>query len=145
MLGAMLLVSSISSIASAQTVPNYTQSIRDLRSARYFLNQPDRNPGIQQNTSLAIGAIDQALNQLVGAANSVGQPANMSEPVNTNPGGQGRLHRAMTLIMSARSNIVYAKEADPNAHSYRQSAITPISQAATYTKRAITASHRDAS
>lgn len=115
--------------------PRYLHALTDLYQAHALLNHPDEW-NVVRDQKKADQEVVEAIRRVRTAARYDGKNLDDHPGVDANTSHRDRLHRALTLLYSAR-NDVNQREDNSGVRGLRQSAVNDINQAIQWTKRAI--------
>ncbi len=115
--------------------PGYLHALSDLRLARYLVYRPDA-PNVASNEFNAVRAIDACINDLKQASINDGKNIYSHPPADLGIDFNGRLHKALDALRSARHDM--DKEEDDQYNIGLQARATQhVDQAISYVKHAI--------
>jgi hypothetical protein len=108
--------------------PAYLHALSDLRNARWNIQRRGGDPQMRWDEREAVGAIDQAINEIKQAAIDDGKDLDDHAPVDAREPRAGRLHRAVAALRTARADVE-KDEDNAYARGLRTRAIRHIDEA----------------
>jgi hypothetical protein len=115
--------------------PAFLHALTDLRHARAHLEKPAK-PEVQWDETTAIGAIDNAIDEIKKAAIDDGKNLNDHPGVDAKLRHHGRLQRALELLRKAKRDIM-EKEDNSFADGLRDRAVKHIDTAINFVEQAL--------
>jgi len=116
--------------------PYYLHALTDLRTARWLLEHRPGDPAVSRQEKLAIGQIDDSINDIKKASIDDHKNLNDHLPVDVPNDHPGRLHKVEEILNKVHSDV--GREEDDRAvHGLKHRALEHIDAALKATKRAI--------